>query len=93
MISLYVPSGDLKAQFINAKVGTPGMSGRELTYTTAYIELIYTFYRLFGRGMRQITDYIEGLRLGCAESPLRKGLHLRSGQQDEVGGLYRGRVI
>lgn len=48
MISLYVPSGDLKAQFINAKVRTPGVSGREPTYTTAYIELICTFYRLFG---------------------------------------------
>jgi hypothetical protein len=48
MISLYVPDGDLKAQFINAKVRTPGVSGREPTYTAAYIELIYTFYRLFG---------------------------------------------
>src|ERR1700686_2112747 len=59
MISLYVPSGDLKAQFIIAKVRTPGVSGREPTYTTAYIELIYTFYRLFGWGMRQITGYKE----------------------------------
>jgi hypothetical protein len=59
MISLYVPDGDLKAQFINAKVRTPGVSGREPTYTTAYIELIYTFYRLFGWGMRQITGYME----------------------------------
>src|SRR6202521_3031503 len=59
MISLYVPSGDPKAQFINAKVRTPGVSGREPTYTTAYIELIYTFYRLFGWGMRQITGYME----------------------------------
>ena len=59
MISLYVPSGDLKAQFINAKVRTPGVSGREPTYTTAYIELIYTFYRLFGWGMRQTTGYME----------------------------------
>ena len=59
MISLYVPGGDLKAQFINAKVRTPGVSGREPTYTTAYIELIYTFYRLFGWGMRQITGYME----------------------------------
>ena len=59
MISLYVPNGDLKAQFINAKVRTPGVSGREPTYTTAYIELIYTFYRLFGWGMRQTTGYME----------------------------------
>jgi hypothetical protein len=59
MISLYVPDGDLRAQFINAKVRTPGVSGREPTYTSAYIELIYTFYRLFGWGMRQITGYME----------------------------------
>lgn len=59
MISLYVPGGDLKAQLINAKVRTPGVSGREPTYTTAYIELIYTFYRLFGWGMRQTTGYME----------------------------------
>ncbi|MGF6472578.1 hypothetical protein QFZ91_005624 [Paraburkholderia sp. JPY419] len=59
MISLYEPGGDLKAQFINAKIRTPGVSGREPTYTTAYIELIFTFYRLFGWGMRQITGYME----------------------------------
>jgi hypothetical protein len=59
MISLYVPDGDLKAQFINARIRTPGVSGGEPTYTTAYIELIFTFYRLFGWGMRQITGYME----------------------------------
>jgi hypothetical protein len=59
MISLNVPDGNLKAQFINATIRTPGVSGREPTYTTAYIELIYTFYRLFGWGMRQITGYME----------------------------------
>jgi len=31
----------------------------EPTYTTAYIELIFTFYRLFGWGMRQIAGYME----------------------------------
>jgi hypothetical protein len=59
MISLYVPDGDLKAQFINEKIRTAGVSGREPTYTSADIELIYTFYRLFGWGMRQITGYME----------------------------------
>ncbi len=48
MISLYFPSGELKARFIG-----------EPTYTAGYIELIYTFYRLFGWGMRQITGYME----------------------------------
>ena len=59
MIGLYVPDGDLKAQLINARVRTPGVSGREPTCTMAYIELIFTFYRLFGWGMRQITGYME----------------------------------
>src|SRR6202166_712219 len=59
MISLYFPSGELKAQFINARPYTRGVSGREPTYTAGYIELIYTFYRLFGWGMRQITGYME----------------------------------
>src|SRR6202790_2353214 len=59
MISLYFPSGELKAQFINARPYTRGVSGREPTYTAGYIELIYTFYRLFGWGMHQITGYME----------------------------------
>jgi len=59
MISLYFPSGDLKAQFINARPYTRGVSVRAPTYTAGYIELIYTFYRLFGWGMRQATGYME----------------------------------
>lgn len=59
MISLYFPVGELKAQFINARTHTPGVSGREATYTAGYIELIYTFYRLFGWGMRQMTGYMQ----------------------------------
>jgi hypothetical protein len=59
MLSLYFPGGDLKAQFINARPHTVGVSGREPTYTAGYIELIYTFYRLFGWGMRQIAGYME----------------------------------
>jgi len=35
------------------------MSGQEPTYREAYIELIYTFYRLHGWGMRQIKGYLE----------------------------------
>ena len=59
MISLYLPDGDLKAQFINAITHTRGVSGREPTYTDGYIQPIYTFYRLFGWGMRQTTGYME----------------------------------
>ena len=59
MISLYFPCGDLKAQFINDKPYVKGISGQEPTYREAYIELIYTFYRLHGWGMRQIHGYME----------------------------------
>jgi hypothetical protein len=59
MISLYFCGGDLKAQFINERTRTPGVSGRMPTYTDAYIQLIFTYYRLFGWGMRQITGYME----------------------------------
>ncbi|MGC3030498.1 IS5 family transposase [Burkholderia sp. DN3021] len=58
-LSLYCPHGDLKALFINARPYVRGVSGRTLTYTNAYIELIYTFYRLFGWAMRQITGLME----------------------------------
>jgi hypothetical protein len=59
MISLYFCGGDLKAQFINARTHTAGVSGRVPTYTEAYIQIIFTFYRLFGWGMRQIAGYME----------------------------------
>ena len=52
VISPHFPDGDLKAQFINARPYT--LSGRKPTYTAGYIELIYTFYRLFGSSMRPI---------------------------------------
>ncbi|KVO00001.1 hypothetical protein WJ69_31550 [Burkholderia ubonensis] len=58
-LSLYCPHGDLKALFINAQPYAPGVSGRAPTYTNAYIELIYTFYRLFGWAMRQITGFMQ----------------------------------
>jgi hypothetical protein len=45
-LSLYFPRDDLKSQFING---------------SAYIELIYMFYRLLGLGIRQITGYFEDL--------------------------------
>ncbi|MGC3030440.1 IS5 family transposase [Burkholderia sp. DN3021] len=58
-LSLYCPHGDLKALFINTQPYVPGVSGRAPTYTNAYIELIYTFYRLFRWAMRQITGFME----------------------------------
>jgi hypothetical protein len=58
-LSLYFPSGDIKSHFINEDRYLEGFSGQQATYKTAYIELIYTFYRLFGWGIRQITGYFE----------------------------------
>jgi hypothetical protein len=57
-ISLYFPGGDLRAQFITASPYVRGVSGRLPLYTRPYVELIYTFYRLLGCGMRQITGYM-----------------------------------
>ncbi|WP_090812734.1 hypothetical protein [Paraburkholderia tuberum] len=58
-ISLYFHEGDLKSQFITASPYVRGVSGRLPLYTRAYVELLYTFYRLFGWGMRQTTGYTE----------------------------------
>jgi hypothetical protein len=58
-LSLYCLDGELKALFINARPYVPGVSGRAPTYTNAYIELIYTFYRLFRWAIRQITGFME----------------------------------
>ncbi|HJD61992.1 MAG TPA: transposase, partial [Rickettsia endosymbiont of Columbicola hoogstraali] len=46
---------------MNAKPYVEGESGRTTTYQTPYIQLIYTLYRLFGFGQRQITGYFEDL--------------------------------
>src|SRR5579864_4002027 len=59
MISLYFPKGNLRKQFINDVPYQKGISGKLPTYEDAYIQLIFTFYRLFRWGMRQITGYME----------------------------------
>ena len=60
-ISLYFPKGDVALQFINRKSYIQGLSGQQVTYKPAYIELMFTLYRLFGWGLRQITGYFEDL--------------------------------
>jgi hypothetical protein len=35
------------------------VSGQSQTYSDAYLELIFMFYRLFGWGMRQITGHMQ----------------------------------
>lgn len=60
-LSLYFPSGDIKSQFINEEIYVSGVSGQQVTYMPAYAELIYTFYRLFGWGIRQTAGYFEDI--------------------------------
>jgi hypothetical protein len=60
-LTLYLPYGDLKSHFINEETYVAGVAGQQPTYSDAYIELIYTFYRLFGWGLRQITGYFDDL--------------------------------
>lgn len=61
MISLYFPKGDIKSLFINEMPYIKGESGRLPTYLTPYVQFIYTLYRLFVWGQRQITGYLEDL--------------------------------
>ena len=63
-LSLYFPKGDLVCQFINDTPYQLGFSGQSQTYKEPYIELIYTFYKLFGWGLRQMTGYFEDLWQG-----------------------------
>ena len=61
MVSIYFPDGDIQSLFINNEPYVKGNSGRLSTYLAPYIQLIYTLYRLFGWGQRQITGYFEDL--------------------------------
>jgi hypothetical protein len=60
-ISLYFPKGDLEFLFVNKHPYVSGVSGQQSTYKEPYTELIFTFYRLFGWGLRQMTGYFEDL--------------------------------
>jgi hypothetical protein len=60
-LSLLFPKGDLRSQFINDNSYSQGISGRTEPYSSAYIEIIFIHYRLFGWGIRQITGYFEDL--------------------------------
>ena len=60
-LSLYFPKGDLRSQFINDDSYSKGVAGRTAVYSSAYIEIIFIHYRLFGWGIRQITGYFEDM--------------------------------
>jgi hypothetical protein len=76
-LSLYFPQGNLKTQFINEESYVPGILGQQATYKQSYIELIYTFYRLFNWGIRQMTGYFEDIwRTKNMEIPVPSFGHL-----------------
>ncbi|MFL9989220.1 transposase [Paraburkholderia sediminicola] len=58
-LSLYCPDGDLKALFINDTPYQKGVWGQSQTYSDAYLELLFMFYRLSGWGMRPITGHMQ----------------------------------
>jgi hypothetical protein len=60
-ISLYFPKGEPELLFVNRRPYLSGISGQQATYKEPYIELMFTLYRLFGWGLRQITGYFEDL--------------------------------
>jgi hypothetical protein len=60
-LSLYFPKDNLRSQFINDDSYSKGISGRTAVYSSAYIEIIFIHYRLFGWGIRQITGYFEDM--------------------------------
>jgi hypothetical protein len=60
-LSLYFPNGDLRAQFINDTPYIKEVSGQLPTFSPAYIEVMYTFYRVLNFGIRQLTGYFEDL--------------------------------
>ena len=60
-LSLYFPKMDLRSQFINDNSYSKGVAGRSAVYSSAYIEVIFIHYRLFGWGIRQIAGYFEDL--------------------------------
>jgi len=58
----YLPNGNLKEVLFNSESYVEGVSGRSSVYKPAYIQLAYTYYRLFSNmGIRQVTGFLEDL--------------------------------
>jgi hypothetical protein len=43
-------------------------------------------------GLHDREPHLERVRLGCPRSAAQERLHLRSGQQGQIGHLHRGRL-
>lgn len=61
MISMYFPEGDIKSMFIDSSPYKEGISGQSNTYLNAYVELLFTLYKLLNFGIRQLTGFVEDL--------------------------------
>ncbi|WP_060150418.1 transposase [Burkholderia ubonensis] len=104
-LSLYCPNGDLKALFINDTPYQQGVSGQSQTYSEAYLELIFIFYRLVDWGMRQSTSHMQefwalrGLDIGVPTFGLLSErfrtlkVHVKQRCQRVAEGLSRGETI
>lgn len=60
-LSLYLPYGDLRQQFINDDNYMIGISGQAKKYSRLYIEILFIFYKLLGMGLRQLTGYVSDM--------------------------------
>jgi hypothetical protein len=60
-INFCFPKGDPELLFVNRTPYLSRISGQQPTYKEPHIELMFTLYRLFGFGLRQITGYFEDL--------------------------------
>lgn len=49
-ISLYFPKGDLRQLLVNEHPYVEGVSGRQETYSTAYVSILFILYRMMDKG-------------------------------------------
>jgi hypothetical protein len=59
MISLYFPKGNPLTTLVNLKPYVKGVSGREETYSIAYVSLLFILYRLQNKGLRQFAGFMQ----------------------------------
>jgi hypothetical protein len=58
-ISLYFPKGDLLTTLVNLHPYVKGVSGRQETYSPAYVGILFILYRMLGKGLRQFSGFMQ----------------------------------
>jgi hypothetical protein len=58
MISLYFPKGNPLTTLVNLKPYVEGVSGRQETFTIAYVCILFILYRLLDQGLRQFVGFM-----------------------------------